>query len=78
MSIGNIPIINMNCLFHKLHYIFCLSLYFFQTIKYNKSERLLRDDGTEYEQMIEMEKQTTPDRLGRVSWDEDKTWNIVR
>ena len=34
--------------------------------------------GTEMKSAIEVEKQTDPDRLRRLEWDEDKTWEILK
>jgi len=48
-----------------------------QTIKYTKEDLFLDDDGNEVKDQIIMEKQTDPDRLTRLPWDEDKTWEII-
>jgi hypothetical protein len=35
------------------------------------------EDGTAKAIIVEVEKQTTPDRLDRVEWDEEKTWRVI-
>lgn len=44
----------------------------YYTIKYKRPETIFEEDGSEREEIIEIEKQTTPDRLRRVVWDEDE------
>ena len=36
------------------------------------------DDGIEKSDELIMEKQTTPDRLTRLPWDENETWEVIR
>lgn len=50
----------------------------YYTIKYSRIDSELGEDGTERETAQEVEKQTTPDRLERVPWDEDATWLLLR
>ncbi len=52
-------------------------LNFLKTIKYKKLEKIEDENGSTSEQMINIEKQTTPDRLTRVPWDEEATWEII-
>ena len=49
----------------------------YQTIKYKRPNKYENDDGQEITEEIEIEKQTTPDRLEAVPFDYDKTWKII-
>ena len=49
-----------------------------QTIKYKKAETQVGDDGNERTYYIDMEKQTYAERLGRLAWDEEKSWEIIK
>lgn len=48
------------------------------TIRYKKQQEEIQDDGTTKANIVEVEKQTTPDRLGRVKWDEEKSWRLLQ
>mmetsp|Transcript_50790 Transcript_50790/g.61209 ORF Transcript_50790/g.61209 Transcript_50790/m.61209 type:complete len:147 (-) Transcript_50790:225-665(-) len=50
----------------------------YYTIIYKRKDTITDDDGTERETIIEIEKQTTPDRLKRVVWDEDEVWQALK
>jgi len=56
-----------------------LKTYFslYQTIKYTKFQNKLDKDGLEKEKLVGVEKQTDPDRLERVPWNEDAAWEIL-
>jgi hypothetical protein len=47
------------------------------TIRYKKQQEDVLEDGTKQSSIIEVEKQTTPDRLDRVEWDEEKSWRVL-
>lgn len=49
----------------------------YYTIKYMKFQNKLDEDGIEKEELVGVEKQTDPDRLERVPWNEDATWEIL-
>ncbi|GFH60106.1 hypothetical protein CTEN210_16582 [Chaetoceros tenuissimus] len=49
----------------------------YYTIKYKRPNTYENDDGQEITEEIEIEKQTTPDRLKAVPFDYDKTWKII-
>lgn len=50
----------------------------YYTIKYKKQCEEIADDGSKTVIVREVEKQTNPDRLSRVPWDEDKSWEVLR
>jgi len=50
----------------------------YYTIKYTKPNIQISDDGAEVDTPIEMEKQTNPDRLQRLEWDQKKTEHILK
>mmetsp|Transcript_3881 Transcript_3881/g.6420 ORF Transcript_3881/g.6420 Transcript_3881/m.6420 type:complete len:156 (-) Transcript_3881:149-616(-) len=52
----------------------------YYTIKYKKQCEEILDDGSKNTSVIvrEVEKQTNPDRLSRVPWDEDKSWKVLQ
>lgn len=49
-----------------------------QTIRYKKQQDEVQDDGSTKTGIIEVEKQTTPDRLELVEWNEEKSWRILQ
>mmetsp|Transcript_26941 Transcript_26941/g.37869 ORF Transcript_26941/g.37869 Transcript_26941/m.37869 type:complete len:163 (+) Transcript_26941:535-1023(+) len=49
----------------------------YYTIKYQKADVTLNEQGDEEASLVQVEKQTTPDRLHRVPWDEEATWSIL-
>jgi len=50
----------------------------YYTIKYKKQITFTDDDGNERSDICEIEKQTNPDRLRRVIWDEDEVWEALK
>jgi prolyl oligopeptidase PreP (S9A serine peptidase family) len=52
----------------------------YYTIKYKAQYETgeVLDDGSKKATIIEVEKQTTPDRLSRVPWDEDAAWKVLQ
>ena len=50
----------------------------YYTIKYKKQCEEILDDGSKKTTVREVEKQTNPDRLSRVPWDEDKSWKVLQ
>ena len=50
----------------------------YYTIKYKKQCEEIADDGSKEVIIREVEKQTNPDRLSRVPWDEDKSWKVLQ
>lgn len=50
----------------------------YYTIKYNKVQKTQNSKGDDVEEVVAIEKQTDPDRLQRVPWDENKTWEILQ
>jgi len=50
----------------------------YYTIKYNQTECFVDACGVEEEKECTVEKQTNPDRLTALPWDEDKTWELIR
>jgi hypothetical protein len=38
----------------------------------------VEEDGSTIVQIVQVEKQTTPDRLSRVEWDEEKSWRVLQ
>ncbi len=50
----------------------------YYTIKYKKQCEETADDGSKNVVIREVEKQTNPDRLSRVPWDEDKSWGLLQ
>ena len=50
----------------------------YYTIKYKKQCEETLDDGSKKTTVREVEKQTNPDRLSRVPWDEDKSWKVLQ
>jgi hypothetical protein len=38
---------------------------------------LTDEQGKTFSQEMDVEKQTTPDRLNQLPWDEEKTWLII-
>ena len=48
-----------------------------QTIRYKPTETVTDEQGNTIEQEMTVEKQTTPDRLSKLPWDEEKTWLII-
>eukprot|EP00591_Stephanopyxis_turris_P011643 CAMPEP_0195520900 /NCGR_PEP_ID=MMETSP0794_2-20130614/17609_1 /TAXON_ID=515487 /ORGANISM="Stephanopyxis turris, Strain CCMP 815" /LENGTH=149 /DNA_ID=CAMNT_0040650339 /DNA_START=245 /DNA_END=694 /DNA_ORIENTATION=- len=46
----------------------------YYTIKYQRRDKVIDEDGVEQDVLLDIEKQTDPDRLTRVSWDEDKAF----
>mmetsp|Transcript_7816 Transcript_7816/g.11228 ORF Transcript_7816/g.11228 Transcript_7816/m.11228 type:complete len:174 (-) Transcript_7816:175-696(-) len=49
----------------------------YYTIKYQKADVTMDEQGNEVASLVEVEKQTTPDRLQRVPWNENATWAIL-
>mmetsp|Transcript_31773 Transcript_31773/g.48737 ORF Transcript_31773/g.48737 Transcript_31773/m.48737 type:complete len:172 (-) Transcript_31773:68-583(-) len=49
----------------------------YYTIQYQKADVTLNEHGHEEASLVQVEKQTTPDRLQRVPWDEEATWSIL-
>lgn len=45
-----------------------------QTIRYKTTETCTDEQGKTFTQEMDVEKQTTPDRLSPLPWDEEKTW----
>jgi len=50
----------------------------YYTIKYKKTVIIENEDGTEGQDLIEVEKQTQPDRLRRMEWNDDKSWDAIK
>ncbi len=50
----------------------------YYTIKYKKQCEEIAEDGSKTVIIREVEKQTNPDRLSRVPWDEEKSWEVLR
>ena len=49
----------------------------YYTIKYKKQCEEILEDGTKKTTLREVEKQTNPDRLSRVPWEEEKAWKVL-
>jgi len=49
----------------------------YYTIKYKKPVTVQNEDGTESQEIIEVEKQTNPDRLRRMVWNDDASWDAI-
>lgn len=49
----------------------------YYTIRYKTTETLTDEQGKTFSQEMDVEKQTTPDRLSQLPWDEEKTWLII-
>ena len=49
-----------------------------QTIKFKKQLEEELEDGSNKVEIVEVEKQTNPDRLTRVPWDEDLAWKVLQ
>jgi prolyl oligopeptidase PreP (S9A serine peptidase family) len=50
----------------------------YYTIKFKKQCEEILGDGSKKTTIIEVEKQTNPDRLSRVPWDEDAAWKVLQ
>jgi len=50
----------------------------YYTIKYKKQCEEILDEGSKRTYISEVEKQTNPERLSRVPWDEDATWKVLQ
>ena len=48
------------------------------TIRYRKQQEEVQNDGSTKTSIAEVEKQTTPDRLHRMEWDEEKSWRVLQ
>jgi hypothetical protein len=49
----------------------------YQTISYKQIEHFVDECGIEGKKEWTVEKQTNPDRLAALPWDEDKTWALI-
>merc|ERR1712238_648526 len=49
----------------------------YYTIKYKSPEMQTNEDGTESEMLVDIEKQTDPDRLERLEWNAEETRTIL-
>lgn len=49
-----------------------------QTIRYRKEEADTEEDGNTETKWVNVEKQTTPDRLERVPFDADASWELLK
>jgi len=49
-----------------------------QTIRYRKEETEAASDGKEETKWVDVEKQTTPDRLQRVPFDPEASWQLLQ
>lgn len=50
----------------------------YYTIKYKKQVEEELEDGSTKTNIVEIEKQTTPDRLVQVPWDEEVSWKVLQ
>ncbi|KAL7483411.1 hypothetical protein ACHAW6_009066 [Cyclotella cf. meneghiniana] len=48
----------------------------YYTIRYKKQQEV--DDGLLRVRIVDVEKQTNPDRLLRVEWDDEKSWKVLQ
>ncbi len=49
-----------------------------KTIKHKKQVEEELEDGSRKVEIVEIEKQTNPDRLQRVPWDDELSWKILK
>mmetsp|Transcript_1144 Transcript_1144/g.2652 ORF Transcript_1144/g.2652 Transcript_1144/m.2652 type:complete len:149 (-) Transcript_1144:94-540(-) len=50
----------------------------YYTIRYKKQSEEEKQDGMKRVSVVDVEKQTNPDRLTRVPWNEEATWKIIQ
>jgi prolyl oligopeptidase PreP (S9A serine peptidase family) len=50
----------------------------YYTIKYKRQCEEILEDGSKRTMVREVEKQTNPDRLSRVPWDENAAWKVLQ
>ena len=67
-----------SCHYYIIYDLIDFILAYSDTIRYKKQQEEVQDDGTTKANIVEVEKQTTPDRLGRVKWDEEKSWRLLQ
>ncbi|KAL3793668.1 hypothetical protein HJC23_010240 [Cyclotella cryptica] len=50
----------------------------YYTKRYKKQQEVVQDDGSPSVRIVEVEKQTNPDRLSRVEWNAEKSWELLQ